>query len=193
LIPVACYLFVFAEPIIKIFYSRGNFSAGAATDAAGFLRLLSVTVFSIGINALVTRVFIATQAIKQAFIYQVVLNIVLIAAIWGFTTIYGAWGYPYGLILMNGLNLGLMYFICKRVAPWINYRVLLNYTALLLLIHGAIGAGFYFVAPCLHSGIIARLATGFFIYLIIIYVLMKKFQLNPAPGGTITDAGKRTD
>lgn len=33
-----------------------------------FLRLLAVSIFSIGVNAMVTRIFIAVQAIKQAFL-----------------------------------------------------------------------------------------------------------------------------
>lgn len=185
LIPVGFFLFVFAEPIVELFYLRGNFGIDSVTDSARFLQLLSITIFSFGINALVSRLFIATQSIKQAFIYQVVLNVLLIIAIWIFTKYYGAWGYPYGIILMNLVNYLLMFFICKKILSRINYAGLLKYTALLLLLNAAIASGFYFAAPYLHLAILPKLLISFFVYLFILMLLGKQFQLNPSLKGFI--------
>ena len=111
LVPMGCFMFVFAEPITAFFYQRGSFTQQAVIDSATFMQLLSITIFSIGINAIVSRIFIAMQAIKQALFYQVVLNVLLIAAIWLFTKSYGEYGYPYAVILINIINFIGMYFI----------------------------------------------------------------------------------
>jgi len=178
LIPVGCFLFIFSEPIVRLFYLRGNFTGQDVIASGRFLQLLSVTIFSIGINSLVSRIFIATQAVKKAFLYQLVLNGLLIAATWLFTKYYGAYGYPYAIILMNCVNFIGMYFICKKIASQINYALLLKYTGLLLLINGAISTGLYFAQPWLHAGVFGNCIVPFLVYLFILLLLNRIFHLN---------------
>ena len=178
LVPLSCFMFLFAAPIVEFFYKRGNFSEAAAVDAARFLQLLAVAIFSIGINAIVTRIFIAVQAIRQAFLYQVILNVFLIAAIWVFTKYYGVYGYPYGIILMNLVNYIGMYFICKKIAEYINYTAILRYAALMILVNAAIATGLYFISDFLPSAVLLKLLTGFLIYLTVLLLLNKIFRLN---------------
>lgn len=104
LVPMGFFCFVFARPIVQLFYQGGSFDETSVAESAIFLKLLAVTVFSIGINAMVTRVFIAVQAIREAFFYQLILNVLLIAAISICTSFYGAYGYPYAVIIINLLN-----------------------------------------------------------------------------------------
>lgn len=178
LVPLGCFMFLFATPLVELFYKRGNFNEGAVVDAARFLQLLAVAIFSIGINAIVTRIFIAVQAIKQAFLYQVILNIFLIAAIWVFTKYYGVYGYPYGIILMNLVNYIGMYFICKKIAKHINYTAVLRYTALMIGVNAVIATGLYFISDFLPSAVLLKLLTGFLIYLTALLLLNKIFRLN---------------
>ncbi len=178
LVPLACFVFVFAEPIVQLFYFRGSFTVADVEASAKFLQLLSVTIFSVAINSLVSRIFIATQTIRQAFVYQLVLNACLIVAIWLFTRYYGAYGYPYALILMNGINFIAMFFICKKIAPQITYAPLLKYTGLLLIINAAISTGLYYAAPWLHAGVLGNCIVLFLIYLFILLLLNKIFHLN---------------
>ena len=191
LIPVGCYLFVFAEPIVRLFYQRGGFNESAVPGAAKFLQLLGITIFSTGINSLVTRIFIATQAIRQAFVYQLVLNSLLIAAIWIFTKYYGAYGYAYSIIAMNLVNFFTMYFICKKLVRQIDYAALLKYTALLFLINAAIATGLYFAAPYLHTGFLGNLIISFLVYLFILLLLNKKFHINREIGQVLQYVQKR--
>lgn len=182
LIPVAGYFFVFAQPIVELFYQRGNFSAESVSGAAGFLQLFSVTGFIIGINALVSRVFMATQTIRPAFIYQMIMNGLLIAAIWYLTEVYGAWGYPYALIGVYSLNLLMMHFLCRQLPVDIRYADLLPYAVLLLLINGAIAAVLYFSLPYLHLKDFSLLLTGFIAYLFLYLIINRMVRLNPFPG-----------
>jgi len=191
LVPMGFYCFVFAEPVVQLFYQSSNFTASDVTAAAMFLKLLAVTIFSIGINAMVTRLFIAMQAIKQAFVYQVVLNILLIAAIWICTRYYGEYGYPYGVIIINLFNVVAMYFICRLLVPFIDYAALLKYTGLLILINAAI-------VSCLHVALLPLkaygplvLVSGFLVYLIILLLINKKFKLNTELGQILNHVTKR--
>jgi peptidoglycan biosynthesis protein MviN/MurJ (putative lipid II flippase) len=178
LVPLGFYLFVFATPMVELFYRGKNFSADDAAGAAVFLKLLAVTIFSIGINTMVTRLFIALQAIRQAFVYQFVLNILLIISIWLCTQRYGAYGYPYGIIIMHIINCLGMYFICKKLLAVINYRSVLMYTGLIVLINAAICTCLYFGMQWVNAANLPLLVSGFLVYLIILLILNKKFRLN---------------
>ena len=182
LVPVGFFLFVFATSVVQLFYQRGNFGTGSVAGTARFLQLLALTIFSTGVNAMVSRIFIAVQAIRQAFFYQVLLNGLLIAAIWICTRFYGAYGYPYGIIIMNLVNYLAMYVICKRLAPHIDYAAVLKYTGWVLLVNAAIAAGLYILMSYFPDSASERLVTGVVMYLALLLFFNKLFRLNPAPG-----------
>ena len=191
LVPMGFYLFVFAAPVVELFYHSKNFTAEAIMNAAMFLKLLAVTIFSIGINAMVTRVFIAVQAIKQAFFYQVFLNILLIAAIWLCTKHYGAYGYPYGVIIINIVNYFAMFFICQKLAPQINYAALLKYTGIIILINAVIATGLYFGMYYFKMGVLLNIILGFLGYLFILFILNKQLKLNTELGAIFKHAKQK--
>ncbi len=186
LVPVGFYLFVFAVPVTKLFFSSKNFGAVDVAQTAMFLKLLAVTIFSIGINSMVSRVFIALQAVKQAFVYQVILNVLLIAAIWLCTRQYGPYGYPYAVIIVNLLNCLGMYIICKIIAPVIEYMAVLKYAALIIAVNAAIALLLYAAVDYFEAGTWLTVISGFLLYLIILLVLNKKFKLNTELGHIIT-------
>jgi putative peptidoglycan lipid II flippase len=176
LVPMGCFMYVFSEPIVALFYKRGNFTTQDVFDAAKFMRLLSVTIFSIGVNAIVSRVFIARQAIKQSLFYQVALNVLLIIVIWQFTKNYGAYGYPYGIILINSVNFIGMYFICKKYFAAIEYGRLIKYTAAVILANLPVLALLYYVILPASLESFYKLIIGFFIYLAVI-ILMSRIKV----------------
>jgi peptidoglycan biosynthesis protein MviN/MurJ (putative lipid II flippase) len=177
-VPIGFYCFVFATPIVALFYKSHHFNESAVTESAIFLKLLAVTVFSIGINAMVTRLFIAVQAIRPAFFYQVVLNVLLIAATWICIKYYGAYGYPYAVIIMNLVNFITMYFICRKLVPQINYAALIKYAGLIILINMIIATGLYFAVSYFMLNGLLNIIFGFMLYLIALLILNKKFNLN---------------
>ena len=178
LVPVGFYLFVFAAPVVELFYQSRNFTAAAAREAAIFLQMLSVTVFSIAVNTMVTRVFIAMQAMKQAFIYQVIMNALLIIAIFLYVKYTGAYGYGYAVITLNIINLAGMFFICRLIAPQINYSALLTYTGLIVLLNGIIASIMYFTSDNLPMAVVFKLALLFAIWLFILMGLNKILHLD---------------
>jgi peptidoglycan biosynthesis protein MviN/MurJ (putative lipid II flippase) len=178
LVPMGFFCFVFATPIVQLFYQSKNFSDSSVADAALFLKLLSVTIFSMGINAMVTRLFIAIQAIKQAFFYQVILNTMLIIAIWIFTKYYGAFGYPIGMIVINIVNFFAMYIICKKLVPQIQYTEVMKYTSIIILLNAAIAEALYFALNYISLNVVLHFVSGFLLYAVILIWLNKKFKLN---------------
>lgn len=191
LVPMGFFLFAFARPIVEFFYQSRHFTAGSITDAAVFLQLLAITLFSTGINAMVTRIFIAVQAIRQAFVYQVMLNILLIIVIWLCTRFYDAYGYPLGIIIINVVNYAGMYFICKKIAPAIDYMVVLKYSGLMILVNAFIAAALYFAMDFFPFGVVAKLLFGFLAYLLILLALNRRFHFNAGLGQFINHVAKR--
>ncbi len=178
LVPVGFFMFVFARPIIEMFYLHGNFDAVAAEGAAVFMKLLAVTVFSIAVNAMVTRIFIARQAIRQGFIYQLIMSVILMLLIWVFVAYYGPYGYGYAVITINILNIAGMFFICRIIAPEINYIALVKYTGLIIFINGIIATSVYFVSAWLQIAVIFKMVGLFTCWLIILLVLNKILHLD---------------
>jgi len=178
LVPMSFYGFVFATPIVELFYHSKNFSPDAIAESAFFLKLLAISIFCIGVNAMVTRVFIAVQAIKQAFFYQVVMNVLLIAAIWLFVKYCGAYGYGYGVILMNVVNFVGMFFMCRIIVPGLNYMLLFRYTMVILLVNGLIALALYYGAMFLQAGILFNLAILFMAWVFILLLLNKLLHLD---------------
>ncbi len=178
LVPVGFYLFVFAQPMVELFYQNRNFNTEAVAASAVFLKLLALSVFCIGINALVTRIFIAVQAIKQAFIYQVIMNVLLIIAIWLFIKYIGAFGYGYAVLTINIINLAGLFFICRVIAPQINYSALVKYTGLIILLNGMIATAIYYAAGYLQTPIVFKLTVLFAVWLLILAVLNKYLHLD---------------
>ena len=173
LVPLGCFMFVFAEPLVELFYKHGNFKQEDVITSAKFMKLLSITIFSIGVNAVVTRIFIAMRAIRQAFFYQLILNVLLIAGIWAFTKQYGEYGYPYGVILVNCINYTGMYFICKKYFKGIEYGKLLKYSAKIMAVNLPLAALLYYALLSKDIGSFYKLLFGSIIYLVMFILMIR--------------------
>lgn len=178
LVPLGCFMFVFAQPIVELFYKTKNFTPEAVNSAAKFLQLLSVTIFSIGVNAMVSRVFIAAQKIKQAFAYQLLMNGLLIAAIWILSKYYGAYGYPYGVIVINSINFLAMYFVCKLLFAQIQYSYLLKYAAAIILIYLPVTVLLFYTLAAADLFYFYKLLLGFCIYLVVMIIMSRIKKLS---------------
>ena len=178
LVPVGFFVFVFARPIVELFYLRGDFTISSAQGAAVFLQLLGLSVFAIALNAMVTRVFIAMQAMKQAFFYQVIMNVLLIITTWLAVKYYGAYGYGYAIIAANIINLAGMFFMCRIIVPQLNYAALMRYTGLIILINGIIASLVYYAAAYLQINAVVKMTVMFACWLFILMLLYKILHLD---------------
>jgi putative peptidoglycan lipid II flippase len=167
LVPAGFFMFVFAQPLVELFYASQHFTLDAVKGAAKFLQLLAITIFSIGVNAMVTRIFIAMQIIKQALFYKIIMNGLLIAAIWLFTKFYGAYGFAYGVIFMNMVNFLSMFFICRKFFKSINYSHVINYTAQVIAINLPLAFICYYFLSAANIFYLYKLIIGGIVYLVI--------------------------
>jgi hypothetical protein len=79
---------------------------------------------------------------------------------------------------MNLINFITMYFICRKLVPQINYETLLKYTGIIILINAAIATALFFAVNYIQVANLVKVITGFWLYLIILLMLNKKFALN---------------
>lgn len=174
MIPIGLYLLVFARPVVELLYRRGRFDEATVTGAAMFLRFFASVLFVIALNAWVSRVFIALQAIRQAFIYQLVMNSIFMVMTWLFTRYYEAYGYGYAYAAFYLLNFILMYFVCRWLARDIDYAGLAFYALRLLLINGVIATAFYFLLPYVSIPSWLQLLLSFLLWLALLVPAGKK-------------------
>ena len=178
LVPMGCFMFIFAEPMVQLFYNRGNFTQQAVIESAKFMQLLSITIFSIAVNAMVTRLFIAAHFIKQAFTYQIVMSSLLIFFIWFFSKYYGAYGYPYAVIFVHAINFLTMFFICKKYFEFIRYGQLLKYTAVIALINIPVVVVLWYTVKQSNLFYFYKLLVGLIIYALVIIVAARLKKIS---------------
>jgi putative peptidoglycan lipid II flippase len=177
-VPVACFMFIFAEHIVRLFYDHGDFKSGDIVTSVRFLQLFSIVIFTIAVNAIVSRLFIAAQAIRQGIGYSVFMNLLQIIAIWTFVKYFGAYGYPYAVILINFLNFFMLYFILKKYFPYIRYGKLLNFCIPVFVINVIFSAGLYFTMISIHFHYLSELLLGFVLYLAAATLYAMKSNFN---------------
>jgi putative peptidoglycan lipid II flippase len=178
LVPVGFFMFVFAEPIVALFYNRGSFTQQDVIESAKFMQLLSITIFSIAVNAMVSRLFMAAQFMKQAFAYQVLMNCVLIVSIWLFSKYYGAYGYPFGVIFVNCVNFLTMFFVCKQYFKAIQYGQLLKYSAVIILINIPIALILFFTLRHSNLFYFYKVLIGLVIYALVFLVAARVTKIS---------------
>ena len=178
LVPLGCFMFVFAEPIVELLYNKGSFTQEAVTASAKFMQLLSITIFSIAVNAMVSRLFMAAQYIKQAFTYQVIMSCLLIIFIWVFTKYYGAFGYPFAVILVNVVNFFAMFFICKKYFEFIQYGQLLKYTIVIVLINIPVALILFYTLQQSSLFYFYKLLTGLIIYALVFIITTRLNKIS---------------
>jgi putative peptidoglycan lipid II flippase len=178
LVPLSCLMIVFSGPIISILYGSSNLTAGDTSLSAKYLQYFSVVILSIGINAMVARVLIAMQLIRQSLWYQLTVNSILVISIAVLAKYYGGYGYPFGVIGINMLNVGVTYFICRKWIPFINYAMILRYTLVITAINAAIGAIIYFFIGYTGLTPVEQLFTGTAIYIVLLLLANRFLKLN---------------
>ncbi len=178
LIPVAAFVFVFSEPIVEIVYNRGAFTVDGIKTAAMYLQYFSIVIFPIGINAMVTRVFISIQLIKQSLTYQLYMNAILIIAIIIFVKYYNGLGYPLGVMVINTINLGTLFFLCKKFVPFINYSMILKYSLLIIAVNVPIIATVYGIVIYTGLSNILQLLIAAILYAILLLTVNWFLKLN---------------
>ncbi len=84
MIPIAAGVFILADPIVRLFYMRGAFTAHDAELTADVLRLFAIGIPFMSANEVLTKVFFAIQKVKapmMASVLSIGINILLVCVL----------------------------------------------------------------------------------------------------------------
>lgn len=143
LIPVSCFFAFHSTEIVRLVYEHGSFNKADVQSTATFLSIFALATPLFAIGALITRLCFAAQRAKFIFFYQTISNVVLIAAILIAINYSAIYGYGYGYLAFNVLNIIGSYLVVKYILPELKYEQLLFYYTPVLLLFLAISTGLY--------------------------------------------------
>ncbi|MBE2281235.1 MAG: hypothetical protein IAE91_12650 [Ignavibacteriaceae bacterium] len=179
---VTGYVFLLSEEIIQILFVRGAFTTVEAEISSQFLKIFVVTVFFQAVHLLILRLFMGSFLVKQLYIYQIILNLVLIVFSYFGIKSFGATGFAYSLLAIYSLNFMAGYFICKRYFGFINYRMLIKKYLKYGVIFGVLTIALSFLKPHLDfdpfivAGIFLVIYTAIFVLLLIVQEQKQKLD-----------------
>lgn len=138
LIPLSMLMFLFGENIIAFLYKRGTFNMESTIQSTSFFKCFVLTLPFMAINALFARVFMSSQKIIHAFIYQSIFNLLFVSLTFMGIREYGAIGYPLSAFFIYFLNVLGLYWLSGVLFPWLKYFPVLLYFLKALIINGLI-------------------------------------------------------
>lgn len=140
LLPLSAYVFVYSREIVAVLFQRGAFDEHAVDNTAAFLGWFVLNLPFLAINTIVARLFMASQKIRQAFWYQVVMNLLLVGLTVVLLRRLGAIGYPVAQLVLGLANVLLLYWLMKYLFPAIPYGRLLKDLARMILFNSVAAA-----------------------------------------------------
>ena len=179
LIPISCLGFIYADEVIVFLYKRGSFNDSSVVISSGFFKYLILSLPFTAIISLAGGLYMAAQLIKVSILYQVSSNALLVWLIYYFISKFSYVGYPYAFLLVNLLNVIVVYVFCKLFFPYIQYLSILKHLLLLIAVNVLIC---FFVKKLavliVGSGILFQLLAGSSVYILCLLVINTFFKIN---------------
>ena len=133
LAPLAVFSCYFAPQIIQIFLQRGQFNALATEHTVAFLRPMLFVLFLSIPGWLQNSAIVSARKIKEGFPYALVSIFIFTVLIWKGMPRWGAFSYPYFIILSLLIGYILNAFLFKKHFPFLQYGKQLLLTGRFLL------------------------------------------------------------
>ena len=151
--PMASLLALLGKDILPRFI---NFSNTQSLDlATEFILLLALTIPANVVHTIVTRLLMAAQKLKVAFINQAVQNSLLVIISYLLFKKVGAWGLPLAALIGHAINLGSLAFIIKTNFRDVDFVYVIKWFLIIMLLNGILFFAFYL----LKSFIVINLIT----------------------------------
>jgi peptidoglycan biosynthesis protein MviN/MurJ (putative lipid II flippase) len=145
LIPIACFVCVYAREIVQVLLQRGSFGEQSTDSTAQLLRYLILFLPVMALTSVSARLFMAAQRMDIGLYCQIIGNVLLIAAMVAGVHLMGAVGYPIAQLLVGGINLILLVLVNRRLFPYYRYAATLTYLSRVACVCLAIAAGLWIV------------------------------------------------
>jgi peptidoglycan biosynthesis protein MviN/MurJ (putative lipid II flippase) len=178
LIPVCILVFVYSSDIVAILFGHGAFSKASVANTGQFMKYFILVLPFTAHNTLVARLFMAAQKIKKAFVFQVIMNSIMVVVLYLLISFLGPLGYPIGLLCTYVLISVASNVIMRRNFSHIPYNKSLVYSVRCLLIN---------LPPLLLVVVLNKIIAqhtlwymcgAFLIYVIALIGLNQVFKLN---------------
>ena len=89
MLPLAAGIYILAEPLVRMIYMRGAFTAHDAAMTADALRLLALGIPFMSANEVMTKLFFAMQRVKAPMIASFVSIVMNLATVTAFVRLFG--------------------------------------------------------------------------------------------------------
>lgn len=180
LMPISALFFIYPYDIMIILFKRGAFDDASVMMASEFLRFFGLLLPMVAINTLMSRLFIASQQIKQGFWYQVLFNAVLIFIVYICIHAFGALGYPFGLIILHAINVFICSWLAKQYFSYIIYQESLWHFGRMLLLNAIIALFVWSLTTVLmeKTSSLVRVIVAVSTYGVLLFVGNKIFKVE---------------
>ncbi|SDH63027.1 murein biosynthesis integral membrane protein MurJ [Alteribacillus bidgolensis] len=182
ILPVAVFVILYAEEIIRVIFQYGNFTEQSTNMAAPLLQILVIGMFFHSANLYVTRFFYA----YERSVFPVIVSLVSVLGInvgINFLLIdsYGAAGVAWGTSIASICNFGLLllgtqFMLKLRKAPDVKWGKDIGKLLTLLILFGAVLFGWKSIMTA--GGSYISLLAGAAAAAIILIILMKVLRFQ---------------
>jgi putative peptidoglycan lipid II flippase len=136
--PISGVLFLYSHEIITVLFERGSFNETSVEQSSQLLRFLALSLPFTAVASIAGNLYFAGRLIKPGILYQITSNLLLIALMAICIKKAGYIGYPVAYLIMNIINVLVVYIFCEKKFPFIEYSKVLKYLFLIILFHAAI-------------------------------------------------------
>lgn len=138
LFPISGLLFLYSHEIITVLFKRGSFNETSVEQSSQLLKFLALSLPFTAIAAIAANLYFAAQLIKLGILYQVFSNLLLIALMAICIRKIGYIGYPIASLIVNIINVLVVYIFCVKKFPFIHYSEILKYLLLVAGLHATL-------------------------------------------------------
>lgn len=178
MIPVYALFFLYADDIVSVFYQRGAFGADAVSQTAYLLKFLAFSVVFLATNTMVSRLFMATQKLKEAIKFQILMNALFIALLFIASRMYGITGFAASTVFYQVLVIISTYFLLRKHFEYIHYAEVLKKILFNLVLNGILGTLFYLITVNFEQRGFLFLAFSSGIYIILIVLANQWLRID---------------
>lgn len=145
MIPLSLLMFFYSTEIVNVILAFSSLEASTGASVALFIKYLGLLLPFYVSNTLISRLFMASHKIKEAFWYQFVFNAIQIISVYSFIKKFGPIAYPITLIFIYVSSTLFYYFVEKKYFNLISYNKILKNLFLFALINICISISVYFL------------------------------------------------
>jgi peptidoglycan biosynthesis protein MviN/MurJ (putative lipid II flippase) len=145
IVPLSGIMFLYSNNIISLLFKRGKFDYHSVAVASEVLKYFALVLPFSASDTVFARLFMASQRIKQSFLFQVVLNVVFIAALFYLIKTFGIIGYPLAALLKIIVAFSTIGILINKYFKYIKYSNFFWYFLFVLFVNAIVFLVVYYI------------------------------------------------